>query len=101
MDDLAFIKAQLTRQRSDQARRRLRTIEGQVRGLEKMIQENRPPVDILTQMTAVQEALAQVGKLVMRNFLESCVSTAAESDSAEEQAIVYDDLMDTIYKFRH
>jgi len=51
-------------------------------------------------MAAVQEALSQVGKLVMRNFLESCVTTAAESDSPEEQAIVYDDLMDAIYKFR-
>ena len=100
MDDVVFIKAQLARQRSDQARRRLRAIEGQVRGLEKMLQENRPPLEVLTQLAAVQEALSQVGKMVMRNFLESCVSTVAESDSLEEQAIVYDDLLDTIYKFR-
>ena len=100
MDDMAFIQQQAARQRADQARRRLRAIEGQVRGLERMIAENRAPIDVLTQMAAVQEALSQVNKLVMRNFLESCVTTAAESDSPEEQAIVYDDLMDTLHKFR-
>ena len=100
MDDVAFIKQQAARQREDQARRRLRAIEGQVRGLERMIAENRAPLDVLTQLAAAQEALSQVSKLVLRSFLESCITTAAESDSPEEQAIVYDDLMDTIYTFR-
>jgi len=100
VDDMAFLKQQLARQRADQARRRLRAIEGQVRGLTQMIGENREPLDVLTQVAAVQEALSQVGKLVMRNFLENAVATALQSESAEEQAVVYDDLLDMLYRYR-
>ena len=100
MDEVAPMKCQLDIQRANQARRRLRAIEGQVRGLMRMIDEDRPCLDMLVQIAAVQEALSQVNKLVMRTFLENYAGTALHATSAEEQAIVYDDLLDVIYKYR-
>ena len=55
---------------------RLRIIEGQVRGLSKMIDDDRPCLEVLRQLVAAQEALSQVGKLVTRNYLENCVTAA-------------------------
>ena len=100
MDEVAPTKRQLDTQRANQARRRLRAIEGQVRGLVRMIDEDRPCLDMLVQIAAAQEALSQVNKLVMRTFLENYAGLALQTTSPEEQAIVYDDLLDVIYKYR-
>lgn len=93
-------KERFATERADQIRRRLRAIEGQVRGLTKMIDEDRPCLDVLMQLSAAQEALSQVGKLVTRNYLENCMTDALQSGDAVEQAKAYDDLMDVIYKYR-
>ncbi len=82
---------------ADRLSRRLKAIEGQVRGLHKMVREDRPCVEILTQTAAAQEALSQVGRLVMRNYLEGCVTRAIQSG---EPGDIYDELLDVIYKFR-
>jgi len=65
-----------------------------------MIDEDRPCLDILMQLSATQEALSQVGKLVTRNYLENCLTDTLQSGKAEEQAKAYDSLMDVIYKYR-
>src|SRR5580704_13518554 len=54
---------------------RLRRIEGQVRGLQKMVTEDRYCADILTQLSAVHEALRSVSRELMRNHLKHCAST--------------------------
>ena len=87
-------------ERADRIRHRLKIIEGQVRGLVKMIDEDRPCLEVLMQLAACQEAMSQVGKLVTRNYLENCVTDALQSGSPQEQAKAYDDLMDVIYKYR-
>ena len=87
-------------ERAGRMRHRLKIIEGQVRGLVKMIDDDRPCLDVLTQLAATQEGLSQVGKLVTRNYLEKCMTDALQSGSPEEQAKAYDDLMDIIYKYR-
>ncbi len=56
------------------ALRRLRIIEGQVRGIHKLIQEERYCVDIVTQIASVQEAMRGVSKEIVRNHLETCVT---------------------------
>ena len=61
-----------TRRPVDQA------IEGQIRGLVRMVDEGRPCLDILMQLSAAQEALSQVGKIVTRNYLENCMSAACQ-----------------------
>ena len=56
--------------------KRLRRIEGQVRGLQKMVEEDRYCPDIITQIASVQEALRGVGRQLLRNHLKHCATTA-------------------------
>ncbi|HBL25459.1 MAG TPA: metal-sensitive transcriptional regulator [Acidobacteria bacterium] len=77
--------------------RRLRRIEGQVRGLQKMIEEERYCADILTQISSVQEALRAVGRELMRNHLKHCATEAIRAGESEAEGM-YDELIDLIYK---
>ncbi len=100
MDEVVMTKQRFVEERADRIRRRLKAIEGQVQGLSRMINDDRPCLEVLMQLSAVQEALSQVGKLVTRNYLENCVTDALQSGSPQEQSKAYDDLMDVIYKYR-
>jgi DNA-binding FrmR family transcriptional regulator len=72
---------------------RLRRIEGQIRGLQKMVEEDRYCADILTQISSVQEALRGVGRELLRNHLRHCVSdTLAKGDSRSAEAM-FDELV--------
>jgi DNA-binding FrmR family transcriptional regulator len=77
--------------------KRLRRIEGQVRGLQKMVEEDRYCADIMTQISSVQEALRAVGRELMRNHLKHCASTAIRSSDADAEAM-YDELVDLMFK---
>ena len=79
----------------ESARRRLAIIEGQLRGLSKMIDEKKYCIDVLTQISAIHEALRGVGKLVVRHHLETCVTDGLKG---QEREIHYQELMDLIYK---
>ncbi len=76
--------------------KRLKIIEGQVRGVQGMVEGGRKCVDILMQVAAVQEGLRNVGKQVMRNYLENCATHAIRDDGGPE---IYDELMEVIYKY--
>lgn len=77
---------------------RLRRIEGQVRGLQRMVEEDRYCPDILTQISSVHAALRSVGRELMRNHLRHCVSAAVrEGDPAGTEA-VYDELVEMMYR---
>lgn len=78
--------------------KRLRRIEGQVRGLQRMVEEDRYCVDILTQISSVQEALRGVGRELMRNHLRHCATEAIRKGSPEEAETVYDELLEILYK---
>ena len=56
--------------------RRLRRIEGQIRGLQRMVEEDRYCADILTQVSSAQEALRAVARALMRNHLTHCAAEA-------------------------
>jgi DNA-binding FrmR family transcriptional regulator len=75
---------------------RLRRIEGQVRGLQKMVDEDRYCADILTQISSVQEALRSVGRELMRNHLRHC-ATGAIRTGGEQADQMYDELVDLMY----
>ncbi len=100
MDEATKTRKKFAEDRAQQIKRRLKAIEGQMRGLTKMIDDDRPCLDVLMQLSAAQEALSQVGKLVTRNYLENCMTDALQSGDPDEQAKAYDDLMDVIYKYR-
>jgi DNA-binding FrmR family transcriptional regulator len=78
-------------------RKRLRRIEGQVRGLQKMVEEDRYCADIMTQISSVHEALRSVGRELMRNHLKHCATSAIKSGPAEAD-VMYDELVDLLYK---
>jgi CsoR family transcriptional regulator, copper-sensing transcriptional repressor len=77
--------------------KRLRRIEGQVRGLQKMVEEDRYCADILTQISSVHEALRSVGRELMRNHLKHCASSAIKSGEVEANAM-YDELVEMMYR---
>ena len=79
----------------EKALRRLSIIEGQVRGLRRMVEESNGCVEILTQISAIHEALRGVGKLIVRHHIETCVTEGLRTDKKRQHQ---DELMDLIYK---
>src|SRR3982074_1228565 len=77
--------------------KRLRRIEGQVRGLQKMVEEDRYCADIMTQISSVHEALRSVGRELMRNHLKHCATAAIKAGPAEAEPM-YDELVELLYK---
>lgn len=86
----------ISKERQEQGIQRLNRIEGQIKGLKKMLEEGRPCVEILMQLASVQEALRGMTKLMMRNYLENCATEAIRSRAGDE---IYDELMEVIFKF--
>ena len=82
----------------DANQKRLRRIEGQVRGLQKMVEEDRYCAEIVTQIASVQEALRGVGRNLMKNHLHHCAAKAIRSGNAQESEAMYSELLDLIYK---
>jgi DNA-binding FrmR family transcriptional regulator len=77
---------------------RLRRIEGQVRGLQKMVEEERYCADVLTQVSSVQEALRGVGRALLHNHLRHCATTAIRSGDPAQAEAMYDELMELMYR---
>lgn len=76
--------------------RRLALIEGQIRGLQKMVESERYCADILVQVGSVQQALRGVSRQLMRNHLKHCASDAIRKGSTSAEAM-YDELLDLVY----
>ena len=77
---------------------RLRRIEGQVRGLQKMIEEERYCADVLMQLSSVQEALRGTGRALLHNHLKHCATEAIRSGDPDKAEAMYDELMELMYK---
>ncbi len=86
----------ISEERKAEATLRLNRIEGQIKGVNKMVAEGRPCVDVLTQLASTQEALRGLTKLMMLNYLEICATEAIRSKAGDE---IFDELMDVIFKF--
>ncbi len=76
---------------------RLRRIEGQIRGLHNMVDDERYCADIMTQIASVHEALRAVGRELLRNHLKHCASAAIRGSDAEADAM-YDELVNLFYR---
>jgi CsoR family transcriptional regulator, copper-sensing transcriptional repressor len=77
---------------------RLRRIEGQIRGLQRMVEEERYCADVLTQVSSVQEALRGVGRAMLHNHLRHCASEAIRSGDEARADAMYDELMELVYR---
>ncbi len=77
---------------------RLRRIEGQVRGLQKMVDEERYCADVLMQLSSVQEALRGVGRALLQSHLKHCATEAIRSSDPPKTEAMYEELMELLYK---
>lgn len=80
----------------EQALKRLSRANGQVHGIARMVEDGRHCTDVLQQIAAVQKALDAVGTIVLRNYLERCVTTAIEGGDP----LIYDELMKVFSRYR-
>ncbi|WP_341991697.1 metal-sensitive transcriptional regulator [Azorhizobium sp. AG788] len=76
--------------------KRLNRIEGQVRGIARMVEEDRYCIDIITQISAVRAALRRAEEEVLRDHVGHCVAHAIRSGDPDEQAKKIDELMDVL-----
>ena len=72
---------------------RLKSIEGHVRGIERMVEDDVYCIDIINQNLAVQRALEKVNSLVLERHLQTCVTTAIKADDAAERERVIDEIL--------
>jgi DNA-binding FrmR family transcriptional regulator len=80
--------------------KRLSRIEGQVRGIGRMIEEERYCIDILHQMQAIKAALSKVEDAILTDHAASCVEAAIKSGSAKEQRVKFGELVELFGKVK-
>jgi CsoR family transcriptional regulator, copper-sensing transcriptional repressor len=90
----------MQKQRKAACLRRLGRIEGQVRGLARMVSEDRYCIDVVTQIAAVQAALRRVEDEILRDHVAHCVEHAIASGDAAEQRRKVAELMDVVARSR-
>ena len=78
---------------------RLHRIEGQVRGIERMVEEERYCVDILTQIGAVSTALESLAQKLLEDHANHCVAGALASGSREEAESKTRELLEAVHRF--
>jgi DNA-binding FrmR family transcriptional regulator len=79
--------------------RRLHRIEGQVRGIERMLEENRYCIDVLTQISAVTTALESVAFQILDDHVNHCVAGALATGDPEEAAAKSRELLEAVHRF--
>ncbi|AEI14328.1 protein of unknown function DUF156 [Flexistipes sinusarabici DSM 4947] len=78
---------------------RLKRIEGQVKGIVRMVEQDKYCIDIINQISAVKGALNQVALLILQNHVESCVSEAVKNADEQEKEEKIEEFIDTVKKF--
>lgn len=79
--------------------KRLNRIEGQVKGIQKMVEDERYCVDILVQISAIRSAINRVGNIILENHIKGCVSNSIKDGDTQESEELISELMETINKF--
>jgi DNA-binding FrmR family transcriptional regulator len=82
----------------ERAEMQLKRIEGQVRGVARMVGEERYCGEVLIQISAVQESLRSVAQLLLRNHLQHCATEAIRSSDRERREKMYDELTELFFK---
>jgi CsoR family transcriptional regulator, copper-sensing transcriptional repressor len=80
--------------RDDQTLKRLKTIEGHMGGIIRMVEEDAYCIDVIRQIQAVQSALNKVSTVILENHLNSCVTTAIQGDNPRERERVLKEITD-------
>lgn len=77
---------------------RMKRIEGQVKGIQQMLEDERYCVDILTQISAVRSALGAVGNILLENHIRGCVVESVERDASDKDDMI-EELVSLINKY--
>ena len=85
----------ITPQLKENTLSRLKRIEGQVRGIAKMIEDEKYCIDVINQVTAAERALDVVAQLLLRNHVETCLSDAIKAGDGKEKT---DELINALFK---
>jgi DNA-binding FrmR family transcriptional regulator len=83
----------------DDVLKRLNRIEGQIRGIHRLIEQEVYCVEVMQQIASVHQALRGVEKMLMKNHLQRCVTEALRSGEEAEAERAYGEIMDVIYKY--
>ncbi len=84
----------------EQVVRRLRSIEGHVKGIEKMVEEDQYCIDVMRQVMATQAAMAKLNELILENHLNTCVIEAVRSDDPKARERVLAEIGDVFQMAR-
>jgi CsoR family transcriptional regulator, copper-sensing transcriptional repressor len=77
---------------------RLRRVEGQVRGVQKMVEDDRYCPDVLIQMSAIHESLRAVERILMKDHLQHCATEALRSGDDKQAQRTYNELTELFYR---
>jgi DNA-binding FrmR family transcriptional regulator len=80
--------------KNDKALARLKTVEGHIRGIEKMVENGEYCIDIIRQIQAVQSALSKIGTIVLDGHLNTCLVTAIRGEDVSERERVLKEIAD-------
>ena len=96
----ATMRKELMHEKREATLKRLKRLEGQVRGIARMVEEDRYCVDVLTQIAAVRAALKGVEKLVINDHASHCIEDALASGDRENQRAKFTELLELLDKAR-
>jgi DNA-binding FrmR family transcriptional regulator len=78
--------------------RRLQSVEGHVRGVQRMVEEDKYCIEIIKQVEAIQAALGKVNEIILEGHLHTCVTTAIRGDEPARREAVINEILEV---FRH
>ncbi len=78
----------------DEALHRLKNVEGHIRGIQKMIEEDKYCIDVIQQIHAAQAALNKVSSMILEGHLNSCLITAVRGDNPDDRERVLQEIAD-------
>ncbi len=84
------------KENKEQILKRLRRIEGQVRGIQKMVEDDKYCIDILTQVSSVSAATQKVGLIVLQDHMNGCIKQALKSGKGQEKV---DEVISAVDRF--
>jgi DNA-binding FrmR family transcriptional regulator len=94
-----LINLPIPQERKEDINKRLNYVQGQINGIKKMVDDERACIEILTQISSTYEATRKVGHIMIRNYMENCVTDGIRSDDPETVDRMYDEVMKVIQKY--
>lgn len=89
----------ISEERKENIHKRLNYVQGQINGIKKMVDDERGCVEILTQISSTFEAMRKVSQIMMRNYMENCVTNGLRSDDPDVVNRMYDEVMKVMAKY--